>query len=141
MKIKKFYFSIGGYFGTSHSIKYKKGKYLYRTFPQDEAVTMLIDPIVPENKSWDDIICEFNSYNEDLEISEERLLKFLNYTQRYCKNWSENYFQNVCDGTSWECDIWIDDYRLKSDGLESYPKNFKSFLNKLTIFTNGKIFE
>ena len=140
MKIKRFYFSIGGHFGTSHSIEYKKGKYLYRTFPEDSIVPILINPKVPENERLDEMFCELNSFSEDLEISKERLLKFLDYTKRYCKHWEKNYFQAVCDGASWECDIWIDEYRFKSEGLESYPKNFDSFLKKLTILTKGKCF-
>ena len=82
------------------------------------------------------------SIDADLVISEERKLNFFKYISRYCKSWEKEYSHNIVyDGTCWECDIWIDDFRLKSNGLEEYPTNFKAFLKKLSILTSGKIFE
>ena len=143
MTIKKFEFSIGAYFGSSYSLEYKKGLFLYRAKTGDIATISNINPIFINDYQYEHIaIFQSDSIDSDLVISEERKLNFFKYISRYCKSWEKEYQNNfICDGTSWECDIWIDDFRLKSNGLEEYPPNFKSFLNKLSVLTSGKIFK
>ncbi|WP_158729051.1 hypothetical protein [Flavobacterium sp. I-STPA6A] len=143
MKIRKFEFNIGSYFGPTYSLLYKSGLFLYRAQTGDESSISSINPIFKNDYQFEHIaIFQSDSFDADLVISEERKLNFFKYIIRYCKSWEKEYSNNiVCDGTSWECDIWIDDFRLKSNGLEEYPSNFKSFLNKLSVLTSGKIFE
>ena len=124
--IKKFIFSIGGFPGPSYSIEYKNGIFAYRAEP----------------KYNDDLLLHNDSTSADLEISAKRVDRFYNYIRRYCKHWKKKYsIGPVCDGTYWECDIKIDDFSLRSSGHVAYPGNFDTFLHKLTILTNGKIFE
>jgi hypothetical protein len=143
MKIKKFKFSIGGYFGASYSLEFKKGVFLYRTNDTEPIILIELPP-----KNWDfskvkdSELIQYDSTNEDLIISDEKLILFVKYISRYCKSWDKEYMNNnILDGTSWSCDIWIDDFRLKSNGQNEYPSNFNSFLNKLSALTSGKIFE
>ena len=77
-------------------------------------------------------------------IKQSSLLKnnFYKYITRYCKSWDTEYQDyEVCDGTGWDCTIWIDDFKLVSHGYEAYPRNFKAFMNKLKVLTSGKIFK
>jgi hypothetical protein len=143
MKIKKFEFRIGSYFGSNYSIEYKKGLFLYRAQTGSETTISNITPVFIDDYQFEHIaIFQSDSFDEDLVVSEERKLNFFKYITRYCKTWEKEYSNNiVCDGTSWECDFWIDDFRLKSNGLEEYPTNFKAFLKKLSVLTSGKIFE
>ena len=143
MKIRKFEFSIGSYFGPSYSLEYKKGLFLYRAQTGDDSTLSNINPIFINDYQFEHIaIFQSDSFDADLVISEERKLNFFKYITRYCKSWEKEYSTNiVCDGTSWECDIWIDDFKLKSNGLEEFPKNFNTFLKKLSTLTSGKIFE
>lgn len=141
MKIKKFEFNIDGYFRDSYSLKYKKGIFEYRANVAEIKITN-INPVIKNNYHFENVaIFQTDSFDEDLIISEERKNNFFKYISKYCKSWESDY-QNyeVCDGTSWECIIWIDDFKLASHGYEAYPSNFKSFMNKLKILTSGKIF-
>jgi hypothetical protein len=143
MKIRKFEFRIGSYFGSSYSLEYEKGLFLYRAQTGDIITISNINPIFKNDYQFEHIaIFQSDSIDSDLVISEERKLNFFKYISRYCKSWEKEYSYNIVyDGTCWECDIWIDDFRLKSNGLEEYPTNFKAFLKKLSILTSGKIFE
>lgn len=143
MKIKKIDFSIGGYFGSSYSLEYKKELFLYRAQTGGESTISIINPIFKKDYQFEHIaIFKSDSIDADLVISEERKLNFLKYISRYCKSWKKEYLDNdICDGTSWECDIWIDDFRLQSSGQNKYPSNFNSFLTKLSMLTKSKIFE
>lgn len=143
IKIRKLEFNIGGHFGPSYSLEYKKGLFLYRAQTGDESTIYNINPIFKNDYQFEHIaIFQSDSFDEDLVISEERKLNFFKYISRYCKSWKKEYLNNdICDGTSWECDIWIDDFRLKVSGQNKYPSNFNSFLIKLSILNSGKIFE
>ena len=141
MKIKKFEFSIDGYFRDSYALKYKKGIFEYRANADKNQITT-INPVCKNDYDFENVaIVSIDSLDEDLIISEERLNNFYKYITRYCKSWKTEYQDyEVCDGTSWECNIWIDDYKLVSQGYAAYPSNFKSFMNKLKVLTSGKIF-
>jgi hypothetical protein len=143
MTIKKFEFSIGGYFGSSYSIELVDGLFWYRANTDGITTISQINPIYEDNSQFEhEVIVQSDSMDEDLVLSEQRLEHFYKYISRYCKTWQKDYCDNdVLDGTSWECDIWIDDFRLQSTGQNKYPSNFKSFLNKLSILTKGKTFE
>ena len=143
MRIKKLQFRIGGFFGSSYSLEYKKGLFLYRAQTDGTTTISDINPIFKNDYQFEHVaICQSDSFDADLVISEERKLNFLKYISRYCKSWKMEYLNNdICDGTSWECDIWIDDFRLQSSGQNKYPSNFNSFLIKLSLLTKGKIFE
>ena len=143
IKIRKLEFNIGGHFGPSYSLEYKKGLFLYRAQTGDESTIYNINPIFKNDYQFEHIaIFQSDSFDADLVISEERKLNFFKYITRYCKSWEKEYSNIiVCDGTSWECDIWVGDFRLKSNGLGQFPKNFKTFLKNLSILTSGKIFE
>jgi hypothetical protein len=143
MKIRKFKFNIGGYFGASYSLEYKKGMFQYRANEMEPIILIEQPP-----KNWDfskvknSELIQYDSTNEDLKISKEKLTQFVKYVSRYCKSWDKEFMNDeILDGTSWSCDIWIDDFRLKSNGQNEYPSNFNSFLNKLSALTSGKIFE
>ena len=142
MKIKKFEFSIDGYFRDSYSLKYKKGVFEYRANVADIKITN-INPVIKNNYHFENVaIFQTDSFDEDLVISEERKNNFYKYISKYCKSWETEY-QNyeVYDGTGWECTIWIDDFKLVSQGYAAYPRNFKAFMNKLKVLTSGKIFK
>ena len=117
--------------------------FLYRAQTGGESTISIINPIFKKDYQFEHIaIFKSDSIDADLVISEERKLNFLKYISRYCKSWKKEYLDNdICDGTSWECDIWIDDFRLQSSGQNKYPSNFNSFLTKLSMLTKGKIFE
>ena len=141
MKIKKFEFSIDGYFRDSYSLKYKKGIFEYRT----NAVESQISTINSNHKSdynFENAAIDSNdSLNDDLIITEERLTNFYNYITQNCKSWETDYQDyEVNDGTGWKCNIWIDDFKLVSKGYAAFPSNFESFKNKLQVLTSGKIF-
>lgn len=141
MKIKKFEFSIDGYFRDSYSLKYKKGIFEYRT----NAVESQISTINSNHKSdynfENAAIVSIDSLNDDLIISEERINNFFNYITQNCKSWYTDYHDyEVSDGTGWKCNIWIDDFKLVSNGYAAFPSNFESFKNRLQILTSGKIF-
>jgi hypothetical protein len=142
MKIKKFEFSIEGYFRDSYSLKYTKGVFEYRADVAESKITN-ISPIIKNDYHFENIaIFQTDSFDEDLVISNERKNNFYKYIKKYCKSWETEY-QNyeVYDGTGWECAIWIDDFKLVSYGYAAYPSNFKAFLNKLNVLTSGKIFK
>jgi len=143
LDIKKFYFSIGGFPGPWHSIEYKNGVFAYRTEPKEMADELAYTlPTLPELESKESPFNFLDPSSEDLQLTEKKMCQFYAYIRRYCKHWKRKYsIGEVCDGTSWECDIWIADFRLRSEGLEAYPKNFDPFLRKLTVLTEGKIFE
>lgn len=143
MTIKKFQFSIGGYFGSSYSIELVDGLFLYRATTDGLTTIALINPICEYDSQFEhEVIVQSDNLDEDLVLAEERIKGFYKYISRYCKTWQNDYCDiDICDGTSWECDIWIDDFRLQSGGQNKYPSNFESFLNKLSILTKGKIFE
>lgn len=127
MKIKKFEFSIDGYFRESYALKYRKGNFEYRANVDKNQITT-INPVFKDDY--------------DLIISEERLNNFYKYISRHCKSWDFEYQDfEVSDGTSWECTIWIDDFKLVSKGYAAFPSNFKAFMNKLQVLTSGKIFK
>jgi hypothetical protein len=142
MKIKKFEFSINGFFRDSYSLKYKKGIFEYRADVFKRQITT-INPVFKNDYHFENVaIFSMDSLDADLIISEERKNNFYKYITKYCKSWETEY-QNyeVYDGTGWECTIWIDDFKLVSRGYEAYPNNFKAFMNKLKILTSGKIFK
>jgi hypothetical protein len=143
MKIKKFEFRIAGYFGSTYSIELVDGLYLYRATTEGISTESQINPIYENDLQFEhEVIVQSDSIDEDLVLTEERIERFYKYISRYCKGWQKDYCDyDVLDGTSWECDIWIDDFRLQSGGQNKYPSNFKSFLNKLSMLTKGKIFE
>lgn len=143
MIIKKFQFSIGGYFGSTYSIELVDGMFLYRANTDGIITISQINPIYENDSQFEhEVIVQSDSIDEDLFLTEERIERFYKYVSRYCKMWQKDYCDNnIFDGTSWECDIWIDDFRLQSGGQNKYPSNFNSFLTKLSMLTKGKIFE
>jgi hypothetical protein len=143
MTVKKFQFSIGGYFGSSYSIELVDGLYLYRASTDGLITISQINPIYENDSQFEhEVIVQSDSMDDDLILTEERIERFYKYISRYCKTWQKDYCdKDVLDGTSWESDIWIDDFRLQSGGQNKYPSNFKSFLDKLSMVTKGKIFE
>jgi hypothetical protein len=143
MNVKKLEFAIGGYGGSSYSLEFKNRLFLYRCTNEDYKVIELINPVIPEDTVpvWEDIITKKDSFDADLHISDKKIERLHKYISRYCKTWEKEYKNlDICDGTHWSCDIWIDDIRLTSSGHELYPKNFNGFLKQLTILTHGKIF-
>jgi len=142
MKIKKLEFQIGSYFGDNFSLNYKKGIFEYRA-AVDRIVMTELNPVFKNDYHFEHVaIFTLDSIDADLVISEERKHNFYNYISRYCNSWEKDYPDDeVMDGTSWNCTIWIDDFKLNSSGHMSYPSNFNSFLNKLTELTSGKIFK
>jgi hypothetical protein len=145
MKIKKFEFEIGAYFNSNYSLQYKKGLFMYRANLMGMRPTILIQ-LPPKN--WDfseavnNEIPHFDSTEEDFVIAEEKLIQFVKYASRYCRSWKRDYENyEFMDGTSWSCTIWIDDFKLVSQGYMAYPSNFKPFLDKLSILTGGKVFK
>lgn len=143
MTIRKFKFSIGGYFSSSYSIELVDGLFLYRANTDGIITISQINPIYENDCQFEhEVIVQSDSIDEDLFLTEERKERFYKYVSRYCKMWQKDYCDNdIFDGTSWECDIWIGDFKLKSSGQNKYPSNFKSFLYKLSMMTKGKIFE
>jgi hypothetical protein len=143
MIIKKFQFSIGGYFGSSYSIELVDGLFLYRATTDGVTTESQINPIYENDSQFEhEVIVQSDTTDEDLVLTEERIERFRKYISRYCKGWQKDYCDyDVLDGTSWECDIWVDDFRLQSSGQNKYPSNFKSFLYRLSMLTKGKIFE
>lgn len=143
MTIKKFQFSIGGYFGSSYSIKYVDGLFLYRANTDGCNTIIQINPVYENDSQFEhEIIVQSDDLDEDLILTEERIEKFYKYISRYCKSWQKDYcYADILDGTSWKCDIWIDNFRLRSGGQNKFPSNFESFLNKLSMLPKGKIFE
>jgi hypothetical protein len=141
MKIKKFEFSIDGYFRESYSLKYKKGIFEYRANVHKNQITT-INPVFKNDYDFKNVaIVSIDSLDEDLIISEERLNNFYKYITRHCKSWDTDYQDyEVSDGTGWNCNIWIDDFKLVSHGYAAYPINFQAFMNKLKVLTSGKIF-
>ena len=78
MKIRKFEFSIGSYFGPSYSLEYKKGLFLYRAQTEDDSTVSNLNPIFINDYQFEHIaIFQSDSFDEDLVISEERKLNFL----------------------------------------------------------------
>ncbi len=142
MRIKKFEFSIDGYFRDSYSLKYKKEIFEYRADVVKNQITT-INPVFKNEYHFKNVaVFSMDSLDADLIISEERKNNFYIYITRYCKSWDIEYQDHdVCDGTGWECTIWIDDFKLVSRGYEAYPSNFKAFMNKLKVLTSGKIFK
>jgi hypothetical protein len=143
LKVKKFNFNIGGYFGSTYSLELVDGLFLYRATTDGRTTISQINPIYENDSQFEhEVIVQSDSMNEDLVLTEEIIEKFHKYISRYCKTWEQDYANyDICDGTSWECDIWIENFRLKSSGQNKYPSNFKSFLYKLSVLTKGKIFE
>ena len=140
--IKKFYFNIGGFPGPWYSIEYKNGVYAYRSEPKYMETAMDITPLfIASEFENDEQLVHKDSISADLTISAEKMDRFYQYIKRYCKDWKTKYsIGPICDGTHWACDIWIDDFRLRSEGHEAYPSNFDTLLHKLSIVTSGKIF-
>lgn len=122
---------------------YKNGLFEYRTQPKYEITAMHITPMPPtiSELKHDEVIVYADSECADLEIEEKRVIRFYKYIKQYCKHWEKEYsIGPVCDGTMWECNIHIDNYKLKAEGHQAFPKNFDTFLHKLTVLTKGKIF-
>ena len=143
MKIKKFEFYIGSYFGPKHSLEYKKGLFEYRTIQGHyiDVDDIKLRPPTPSEIKNGEVFRNINYENEDLEIPQKRLERFCKYLKRYCKSWEKEYFDhNMRDGLEWECNIRVDDLKLKSYGHVNYPSNFDTFIHKLCVLTGGKIF-
>ena len=142
MKIKKFEFSIDGYFRDNYALKYEKGFFGYRANVDTNQITT-INPVFKDDYDFENVaVFSIDSLDDDLIISEERLNNFYKYISRHCKSWDTKYQDfEVSDGTSWECAIWIDDFKLVSKGYAAFPSNFKAFMNKLQVLTTGKIFK
>lgn len=147
MKLKKFYFYIGGYGSYTHTIEWKKDGFHYSTFPEDTSGGVDIDrggPRINQSGYVDPLemtISFLDPRNEIMELKEGRIQLFLKYAKRYCRHWNKEYFdEGIIDGTQWEVDIWTDEFRLKSSGSNAYPGNFESFRWKLTLLTEGKMF-
>ena len=93
MNIRKFRFLIGGYFGNSYTLVYKKGKLEYRCFHGVDSVFEFNVPVVKkwteEDKEHDEIILQKNSADEDIKLEEIRFNRFLSYLKVNCENWKE----------------------------------------------------
>lgn len=141
MRIKKFEFSIGSYYGNNYNLNYKNGVFEYQA--EVDCITVSdLNPVFKSDYHFEHVaIFTLDNINADLLISEERKHNFYKYISRYCKFWEKEYSNiEIMDGTGWECNICIDDFKLKSSGYMSYPSNFKTFLSKLTELTSGKVF-
>lgn len=143
MKIKRFYFYIGGYPGSSYTIEYKDAAFVYNSALGKNLEFDDLELIANNLNSMNQAIkAHSDAYSSKFSIEPSEILKFKKYVERYCKDWKKKYSKGlICDGTYWEVDIWIDDFRLKSHGHEAYPNNFKSFTKKLSLLAGGKVFE
>ena len=143
MKIKRFYFYIGGYSGSSYAIEYKDNVFAYSSALDDNYELENFELTVDNpNLSAEAIKAHTDAFSSKLSIEPSEILKFKKYLERYCKNWKKKYsIGPICDGTYWECEIWIDNFRIKSQGHEAYPSNFHSFTKKLSLLSGGKVFQ
>ena len=79
MKIKKFEFRIDGYYRDSYSLKYKKGIFEYRADVAEIIITD-INPVINNNYHFENVaIFQTDSFDADLNISEERINNFYKY--------------------------------------------------------------
>ena len=141
MNIKKFYFQIYHSFGPVYRLIYKKGKWLYE-------VELELEPIYieryirasPSQYQHNEIFPQVNSLPEQVFPSEARINRFVDYLNRYCKHWKNEYRADIDDGMSWEFNVHIDDFIFKSNGIGETPKNFEAMCERLLYLTEGKYF-
>lgn len=143
MKIHKFIFQIGGSHGSGYQIKLIDNVWKYHSVPESYESDVIIDlrRTLSEGKN-NEIARKLNSLPGDIMIEPESLEMFSKYIRRYCKHWKKNYKPKhlIIDGTSWYCEICINDFKLISEGNNEFPGNFNTFLLKLMMLTEGKIF-
>ncbi len=142
MKIKRFYFYIGGYHGSSYAIEYRDTTFTYNSTLDGNLEFDDLELIANNLNSTNQVIkAHSDAFNSKIILESREVLKFKKYLERYCKDWKRKYSKGlICDGTYWKVDIWIDNFRFQSQGHEAYPSNFKSFTKKLSMITGGKVF-
>lgn len=144
MTIKKLYYQYYETMGDVFTLEFKDNKLQYSTLGNSEIITKHIDPVVDENRDWEDIIVQFDSEpDDDIQFTQKQLKKFTDFIQNNCSDWKKKYTLNppVHDGTMWEVDIHIDDIVLKSKGNLNYPDNFDEFIAQLSQLAGGKILD
>lgn len=141
LTIRKFWFE---YYpatpGGSVSLMHKNGKLIYRNTTEFGGIDVDNNQVLILGRE-DECMPVTGTMPKVQEVSPERLLKFYRYISRYCRNWKKKYGSPVCDGSMWSCDFHIGDFKLKSEGRLEFPGNFKTFLFKLKVLTNGREFE
>ena len=119
MRIRKFYISYGGYFGTNEQFQ-KKGRDVYY-YSQDSPFSDLRD-VIP-----DEALC--------IRPDKRQWKSFIAAIRPFPTYWKREYFAEVCDGIQWEVKIITDDFVFKSHGSNAFPSDFEDFLKIVRAFT------
>ena len=103
---KRLCISIGGFFGPSYEVTFKKGRLTYTYWPPRESCSQEPQPqreeIEPSAKQWQNFRSSLNRLNV------------------WC--WQRNYSDPaVCDGTGWSAKIVYSDRSLVSSGDNCFP--------------------
>jgi hypothetical protein len=94
--------SIGGFLGTSYSVKWQNGVLNYSA--SEDGKTIDSAKIIPSSAQWKEFRKTLNRLN--------------------VWKWHDNYHNtnNILDGTQWSLEITYVDCSLKTDGSNSYPE-------------------
>lgn len=118
MRIKRFYFLIGGY-GSWIAIL-KKGKDLYY-YSGPMAVDRLREGLAEQCSR--------------IRPTDEQWKTFFESLRPFASTWKNEYNEEVDDGTQWEIKIVSDQLTLKASGSNSFPDDFNSFLMAVSNLT------
>jgi len=125
MEIKKFKVSIYHSMMAEYILLFKEGVFRYN-----------LDSSMPTFSDEHDVEPgEVIVSNEQLEV----LVKFL---KDECSDWKKSYsWMEYMDGTMWEIDIQVDQFKFKSRGQVDAPGNFDAFCKTLSVMMGGKFIE
>jgi hypothetical protein len=128
LRPKRFELFIGGYLGTSYSIRMEGATLIYQvSYCRDDRHEPPI-ACVPTDAEWRDF------------------WKVIEKTGAW--GWKPRYYQPACDGTNWDIDIIYGDMTLNSSGSNGYPpsgentvsREFGTFCGAVSRLVGGRNF-
>ncbi|MFT6716710.1 MAG: hypothetical protein ACJA0Q_001358 [Saprospiraceae bacterium] len=125
MKIKRFKVSIFHSMMAEYILLFKKGVFRYN-----------LDSSMPAYSDQHDV------EPAEVMVSDEQLELLIKYLKDECSDWKKSYsWMEYMDGTMWEVDIQVDDFKFTSRGHVDAPENFDTFCKALSEMMGGKFIE
>jgi hypothetical protein len=119
---KRLCISIGGFFGPSYEVRFKKGRLTYTYWPPRESFSRDLEG--PPEPEWRELLgLKPLPKPEEIQPFTEQWRNFRKTLDRidvWC--WKCNYSDsNICDGTGWSAEIVYSDQSIVSSGDNCFP--------------------